>query len=142
MILSPWSSITLTGMNSIYVITKVIQRRVDGSQDFHLYWSDYKEGFGIPNHELWFGNDKLNNLTTQRSYELRIDLVNSLGNPYYAKYSSFRITDESDKYRLRVGNYSGNIGLQEIGSIIFICTNFIIATTDLSFLSTKRFAIK
>ncbi|KAJ8033979.1 Fibrinogen-like protein A [Holothuria leucospilota] len=31
----------------------VIQRRVDGSQDFYLYWSDYKEGFGTPNHELW-----------------------------------------------------------------------------------------
>ena len=24
----------------------VIQRRIDGSVDFHRYWSEYEEGFG------------------------------------------------------------------------------------------------
>ncbi|KAJ8033977.1 Fibrinogen-like protein A [Holothuria leucospilota] len=88
----------------------VFQRRVDGTLDFHLFWSDYRDGFGTPDHELWLGNDKLNNLTTQRSYELRIDFVNSLGNPYYVKYDSFSISDESDKYRLSRGTYSGDAG--------------------------------
>lgn len=91
---------------SLVLINKVFQRRVDGSQDFHLFWSHYKNGFGTPNHELWFGNDKLHTLTTQKSYELRIDFVNSLGDPYYAKYSSFQINDENDGYRLILGSYS------------------------------------
>ncbi|KAJ8033373.1 Ryncolin-4 [Holothuria leucospilota] len=84
----------------------VFQSRIDGSQTFHLYWSDYKNGFGRHGHELWLGNDKLHSLTTQKSYELRIDLVNRYGAPYYAKYSSFRISDESDKYRLSLGSYT------------------------------------
>ncbi|KAJ8033368.1 Fibrinogen-like protein A [Holothuria leucospilota] len=91
----------------------VFQRRVDGSQDFALYWSDYKDGFGTPHHELWLGNDKLHSLTTQKNYELRVDLVNSLGNPYYAKYNSFRVNDENDNYRLSLGSYSeGDAGDQ------------------------------
>ncbi|KAJ8033993.1 Fibrinogen-like protein A [Holothuria leucospilota] len=88
----------------------VFQRRVDGSQDFFLYWSDYKVGFGTPDHELWLGNDKLHSLTSQGNNQLRIDFVNKLGNPYYATYSSFSISDESDKYRLSVGGYSGTSG--------------------------------
>ncbi|KAJ8034016.1 Ryncolin-2 [Holothuria leucospilota] len=88
----------------------VFQRRIDGSQDFFLYWSDYKLGFGTPDHELWLGNDKLHSLTSQGNNQLRIDFVNKLGNPYYATYSSFSISDESDNYRLSVGGYSGNSG--------------------------------
>ncbi|KAJ8033986.1 Fibrinogen-like protein A [Holothuria leucospilota] len=88
----------------------VFQRRVDGSQDFFLYWSDYKNGFGTPSRELWLGNDKLHSLTSQGNYQLRIDFVNRDGAPYYAKHSSFRISNENDKYRLSVGSYSGNAG--------------------------------
>lgn len=90
---------------------KVFQRRIDGSQDFHRSWSDYKAGFGNPDHELWLGNDKLSNLTFQRDYELRIDFVNSLGDTYYARYDNFSVSDESDKYRMSRGTYSGNAGL-------------------------------
>ncbi|KAJ8034014.1 Ficolin-1 [Holothuria leucospilota] len=85
---------------------RVIQCRVNGSQPFFLLWSDYKTGFGTPMHELWLGNDKLHSLTTQKDYELRVDIVNSMGNPYYAKYISFSVSDESDNYRLSLGNYS------------------------------------
>ncbi|KAJ8033900.1 Fibrinogen-like protein 1 [Holothuria leucospilota] len=89
----------------------VFQRRIDGSQDFNLYWSDYKNGFGSIDLESWLGNDKLHSLTAQKGYQLRIDLVDSLGIPYFAKYNSFRINSESDKYRLSVSSYSGNAGL-------------------------------
>ncbi|KAJ8033948.1 Fibrinogen-like protein A [Holothuria leucospilota] len=88
----------------------VFQRRMDGSQDFFLYWSDYKHGFGTPDRELWLGNDKLHSLTTQRNYQLRVDLVNRNGVPYYAKYSSFRVSDANVKYRLSIRGYSGNAG--------------------------------
>ncbi|KAJ8033902.1 Fibrinogen C domain-containing protein 1-A [Holothuria leucospilota] len=88
----------------------VFQRRMAGSQNFFLYWSDYRDGFGLPNRELWLGNDKLHSLTTQRNYQLRIDFVNRYGAPYYAKYSSFRVSNANDKYRLSVEGYSGNAG--------------------------------
>lgn len=86
----------------------VFQRRVDGSEDFYLGWDSYKEGFGNNSHEFWLGNDKLHYLTKQKTYEIRIDLVNRYGAPYYAKFDLFRINDESDNYRLSdVGSYSG-----------------------------------
>ncbi|KAJ8033369.1 Ryncolin-1 [Holothuria leucospilota] len=83
----------------------VFQRRMDGSQDFFLNWADYKAGFGTPDREVWLGNDKLHSLTTQKSYEFRVDVIDSLGDPYYAKYSTFSVSDESNNYRLSVGMY-------------------------------------
>ncbi|PIK58776.1 tenascin [Apostichopus japonicus] len=47
-------------------------------------------------------------LTNQGDYQLRIDMVNKDGAPYYAKFDLFRINDESDNYKLSgLGNYSG-----------------------------------
>ncbi|XP_071836045.1 fibrinogen-like protein A [Apostichopus japonicus] len=84
----------------------VLQRRVDDSQDFYLYWDDYKIGFGNRSRNFWLGNEKIYSLTNQRQYELRIDLVGRYGAPYYAKYDLFRISDENDNFRLDVGDYS------------------------------------
>ncbi|KAK3778026.1 hypothetical protein RRG08_046682, partial [Elysia crispata] len=54
-------------------------------------------------------NETIYNLTDTHPYELRIDFrVN--GQEMFAEYSTFRIEDESDKYRLRLGSYSGTIG--------------------------------
>ncbi|PIK47566.1 tenascin [Apostichopus japonicus] len=86
----------------------VFQRRVDGSVNFYRNWTSYKEGFGDPCHEFWLGNDKLFHLTNQGDYEIRIDMVNKHGIPYYAKYNLFRVDDESDNYRLsELGAYNG-----------------------------------
>lgn len=85
---------------------QVFQRRLDGSVDFYRYWNDYKNGFGFLRGEFWLGNDKISYLTNQKRYELRIDLNNVNGQPYFAKYDFFRISDEFTKYRLvGVGNY-------------------------------------
>ncbi|PIK48858.1 hypothetical protein BSL78_14260 [Apostichopus japonicus] len=86
----------------------VFQRRVNGSVDFYRNWTSYKEGFGWLDHEFWLGNDKLYYLTNQGKYQIRIDLVNVHGVPYYAKYDLFRINDESDFYRLsELGTFNG-----------------------------------
>ncbi|XP_071836025.1 uncharacterized protein [Apostichopus japonicus] len=84
----------------------VFQRRVDASQDFYLFWDDYKIGFGNRSRNFWLGNEKIYGLTNQRPYELRIDFVDKNGDPYYAKYDFFCISDENDNFRLDVGNYS------------------------------------
>lgn len=88
----------------------VFQRRIDGDVDFYRDWNEYQQGFGSPSDEFWLGNDNLYYLTNQqtKNYELRIDLVNRYGSPYYAKYTLFRISDGSDLYRLvGLGSYSG-----------------------------------
>ncbi|XP_071853771.1 fibrinogen-like protein A isoform X1 [Apostichopus japonicus] len=86
----------------------VFQRRVDGSVDFYRNWQSYKEGFGELDHEFWLGNDKLYDLTNQGDYQLRIDMVNKDGAPYYAKFDLFRINDESDNYTLSgLGTFNG-----------------------------------
>ncbi|XP_071837787.1 angiopoietin-1-like isoform X1 [Apostichopus japonicus] len=70
-------------------VLPVFKRHIDGSQDFFLYWDDYKQGFGNLTNNFWLGNDKIHSFTNQRRYQLRVDLVNSNGVPYFAKYDFF-----------------------------------------------------
>ncbi|XP_071837488.1 uncharacterized protein [Apostichopus japonicus] len=89
----------------------VFQRRVDGSVDFFRNWTSYKYGFGDLDHEFWLGNDKLYYLTNQGDYQLRIDMVNRLGDIYFVNYDFFRISDEKDYYQLSgLGTASGTVG--------------------------------
>ncbi|XP_028391576.1 ryncolin-1-like [Dendronephthya gigantea] len=88
----------------------VLQRRQDGSQDFYLGWSDYKAGFGDLNGEFWLGLDKVHRLSKSGQNVLRVDLMDFNGAKRYAKYGTFSVADESDKYRLNIGSYSGNAG--------------------------------
>ncbi|XP_028391615.1 fibropellin-1-like isoform X2 [Dendronephthya gigantea] len=86
----------------------VFQRRQDGSQDFFLGWSDYKAGFGDLNGDFWLGLDKIHRLTKSGQNVLRVDMMKFSGDEGYAKYGTFSVADESDKYRLTVGSFSGN----------------------------------
>ena len=43
-------------------------------------------------------------------YMLRIELLDQYGSSAYAHYTTFRINDESDGYRLTIGGYSGTAG--------------------------------
>ncbi|XP_028391009.1 ficolin-1-like [Dendronephthya gigantea] len=88
----------------------VFQRRQDGSQDFFRGWSDYKAGFGNLSGEFWLGLDKIHRLTKSGQNVLRVNLMDFNGTEAYAKYENFSVADESDKYRLTVGKYSGNAG--------------------------------
>ena len=78
--------------------------------DFYGDWASYKDGFGSLTGEHWLGNDKLHRLTSQRAYELRIDLADWEGNTRYAVYDSFSVANESDYYRLYIGSYNGTAG--------------------------------
>lgn len=86
----------------------VIQRRKDGGQDFNQNWHHYKEGFGDVTGDFWLGNEVIHLLTTNDDYALRIDLWDSAGRYKYAEYTTFRVLQESDGYRLAVAGYSGN----------------------------------
>ncbi|XP_028390964.1 ryncolin-1-like [Dendronephthya gigantea] len=88
----------------------VFQRRQDGSKDFYLKWSDYKAGFGDHYGEFWLGLDKIRRLSKSGQNVLRVDLMDFNGAERHAKYGTFSVADESDKYRLNIGSYSGDAG--------------------------------
>ncbi|XP_048079422.1 ficolin-1-like [Ursus arctos] len=85
----------------------VFQRRSDGSVDFFRDWATYKQGFGSQLGEFWLGNDNVHTLTAQGTSELRVDLVDFEGNHQFAKYGSFRVAGEAEKYKLVLGAFVG-----------------------------------
>ena len=88
----------------------VFQRRIDGSVYFYLDWASYKHGFGNLGGQFWLGNGKIHRLTASDDVKLRVDLEDYDGNIKYAEYSTFKVADEGDKYRLSIGEYSGTAG--------------------------------
>ncbi|XP_053330204.1 ficolin-2-like [Spea bombifrons] len=119
-VLSDWYTIYPDGKRPLKVLCDmhsdgggwiVFQRRWDGSVDFFRDWNSYKMGFGSALNEFWLGNDNLHTLTSSGTWELRIDLQDFETKKYFAKYASFRILGESEKYKLLLGAYTtGNAG--------------------------------
>uniref|UniRef100_A0A7N5P0C5 Fibrinogen C-terminal domain-containing protein n=1 Tax=Ailuropoda melanoleuca TaxID=9646 RepID=A0A7N5P0C5_AILME len=89
------------------LLPQVFQRRSDGSVDFFRDWATYRQGFGSQLGEFWLGNDNVHALTAQGTSELRVDLVDFEGNHQFAKYSSFWVAGEAEKYRLVLGAFVG-----------------------------------
>ena len=87
----------------------VFQKRLDGSVDFYLNWSDYKVGFGDLNGEFWLGLDKIFRLTSNNNNVLRVDLEDFEGNTRFAQYNIFGVMNEDNMYKLNLGVYSGMI---------------------------------
>ncbi|GFO42202.1 ficolin-2 [Plakobranchus ocellatus] len=87
----------------------VIQRRSTGNVDFYRDWATYKKGFGTPDDEFWLGNERIHALTSSGTWELRVDLKYK-GKEAFAQYKNFSVESESNKYRLKIGSYSGNAG--------------------------------
>uniref|UniRef100_A0A1E1W2X5 Fibrinogen C-terminal domain-containing protein n=1 Tax=Pectinophora gossypiella TaxID=13191 RepID=A0A1E1W2X5_PECGO len=89
----------------------VLQNRFDGSQDFYKSWSDYKNGFGNLAGEFWLGLEKVNYLTNQKLYELRIEMETQHGQEAYAGYSVFTVGPEHEGFRIStLGTYYGTAG--------------------------------
>ncbi|XP_006902443.1 PREDICTED: ficolin-2 [Elephantulus edwardii] len=119
-ILSGWHTIYLPDCRPLTVLCDmhtdgggwiVFQRRIDGSVDFYRDWAEYKRGFGSQLGEFWLGNDNIHSLTADGTSELRVDLVDFQGNHQFAKYSSFMMAGEEEKYKLVLGAFEeGNAG--------------------------------
>ena len=88
----------------------MFQRRMDGSVDFYREWTAYKTEFGNLSGEFWLGNDNLHSLTSAEEVEQRVDLEDFEGNITYAEYTTFKVADEEEKYRLLIGGYNGTVG--------------------------------
>ena len=85
----------------------VLLKRQDGSVDFYLNWTDYKNGFGNLEGEHWVGLDNMCLLTHQSSDppQLRVDLADWEGNTAFAKYDQFSVGDEDSDYTISVSGY-------------------------------------
>ena len=62
--------------------------------------------------KIWLitGNDVLQDITSHRRYQMRIDLEDFQGATKYATYSGMWVAPESDNYRLTLGKHSGTAG--------------------------------
>jgi len=92
----------------------VIQRRMDGSEDFLRTWKEYADGFGNLTGEFWLGNDLIANLT-QQPYVLRIDFCDFDGACRWAQYRDFVMAPADKKYRITARDFTGNAGDSLIG---------------------------
>ncbi|GFO25967.1 tenascin-r [Plakobranchus ocellatus] len=87
----------------------IIQRRSTGEIDFFRNWNSYKKGFGSLDNDFWLGNENIHTLTSNDTYELRVDLRYE-NRTVYAHYDMFSIDDEENKFTLRLGKYHGTAG--------------------------------
>ena len=85
----------------------VIQRRKDGSENFHRFWWEYQMGFGSLTGEFWFGLNALHCLTSQGQWELRIDLKLSNGTIIYLPYNKFAVGPATEQYPLTISGFTG-----------------------------------
>ena len=116
--ITPWDDLGFKGAFEAYCDMTdntgwtVIQRRLDGSVDFFRGWEEYKNGFGDLDGEFWLGLNKMYRLTSKSkiTWQLRVELEDFSRNTVYADYDSFSIGDESTKFQLTLGAYSGTAG--------------------------------
>ncbi|XP_056391664.1 fibrinogen-like protein 1-like protein [Hyla sarda] len=73
-------------------------------------WTAYKYGFGNIELDHYLGNRFINLLTAQKWNKVRFLLVDSENRSRFADYDSIYLTNETDKYRLRLGTYAGDAG--------------------------------
>ncbi|XP_062585418.1 angiopoietin-related protein 7-like [Saccostrea cucullata] len=77
--------------------------------NFNTTWDEYKRGFGDIKGNYWLGNNAIHKLTTTYNNSLYIRMESTGKKSYEMQYSSFSISDETDGYRLSLGEKSGNI---------------------------------
>ncbi|XP_062609855.1 angiopoietin-4-like [Saccostrea cucullata] len=90
-----------------------IQKRVDGSVTFDRNWTDYKNGFGSPEQNVWIGNDVIHKLTKENTSSLYVSITLQNGTTVYEMYDRFSVSDEAGKYQLFLaGPATGTLGLR------------------------------
>ncbi|XP_062605696.1 fibroleukin-like [Saccostrea cucullata] len=87
-----------------------IQKRIDGSVRFNRTWTEYKNGFGSPEQNVWVGNDLIHQLTKENNSTLYVSITLHNGATLYEMYDRFSISDETAKYKLFLaGPATGNL---------------------------------
>ena len=93
----------------------VVQLRKHCITSFKRNWTDYKNGFGSLQTDLWLGLEAMHQITTKQPHKVRFEMTANNGTAYVAEYSRFKIGSETTNYRLDIAGYTGNAG-DEISS--------------------------
>ena len=91
----------------------VIQRRINGSVDFYLNWTDYVSGFGNLDGEFWYGLENIHSLTTNDDVELRIELGYGDTPSVIWTYQLFNVGGADTNYKLTIGEGQGTAGSRD-----------------------------
>ena len=73
-------------------------------------WNECELGFGNLSGNIWLGLNYIHQLLKAEKAAIRVYLEDFDGISRYAHYSSFKIADAADMYRLSVSNYSDTAG--------------------------------
>ncbi|XP_061190420.1 ficolin-1-like [Saccostrea echinata] len=88
-----------------------IQKRVNGSESFDRNWTEYKNGFGTPEQDIWIGNDLIHRLTEKKKSSLLVSITLVNGTRLFELYDQFSVSDEAEKYKIFLaGNATGTLG--------------------------------
>jgi len=82
-------------------------RRYDGTLNFDRGWNAYRDGLGDLTGEFWVGLATLHKLTGGATFTIRFDLESPDGEKKYAEYSGSKLGSWKSKFRITVGNYTG-----------------------------------
>ncbi len=63
------------------------------------------------------GNELVHQLTSQSSYELRIDMTDKVAATTWVKYSTFKLLDEASKYQIDLGSFTASTGSKYMCSL-------------------------
>ncbi|KAH8396804.1 hypothetical protein KR215_004359, partial [Drosophila sulfurigaster] len=81
----------------------VIQQRIGGSLDFNVNWTTYRNGFGSLDSDFFLGLEKIHLLTSSRTHELYVNLVDEYHKNKFVWYDDFKVSDENNGYALSLG---------------------------------------
>ncbi|XP_067942326.1 angiopoietin-related protein 6-like [Watersipora subatra] len=94
------------GVNKSYT---VIQQRTYGNINFQRTYGDYQIGFGDLQGDFWAGLTVMNHLTTYGNTVMDVQLIDWNGNQRSGTYAHFVVGPPSDRYRLQIGGFYGNM---------------------------------
>ncbi|KAH8410501.1 hypothetical protein KR215_009970, partial [Drosophila sulfurigaster] len=104
--------IQLPNGNPFYVLCgldgwMIIQRRIDGSQDFNKTWQEYVDGVGDIHGEFFMGLENLHLITNATRQQLNISIKTDDFGTEVAEYDDFRIGNSESLYELEsIGNFT------------------------------------
>lgn len=78
--------------------------------NFFRGWAEYAGGFGDPQGNYWLGLQHIHTLTRIQQTELYVGLTDFDLGFRYARYGTFLVAAETDKFRLTVDRFSGSAG--------------------------------
>ncbi|XP_053385349.1 fibrinogen C domain-containing protein 1-A-like [Mercenaria mercenaria] len=110
----------------------VFQLRENLTYDFYRTWVEYEYGFGevYPSSTLnfWLGLTQMHQITSQGTYELRIDIENVKNGKAVALYNDLNIGNATSGYTISVGSFSYDPYLNFPGDALTSVTNMKFST--------------